>query len=607
MKATLALFFLALAASPVLADSKKQKDSKPASGKASKPSNSDSAPKVKADVWKPTTVKFSSGTFLEQFASPNVLKSNWAVSEAIKQKDVKSDEKDQDLYRYKGEWKVEEPTVLIGSKPGDYGLVLKTASAHHAVSKVFDKTIEFKGQKQITIQYEVKLQAGLECGGAYMKLLVKDKDFVAKAFTDGSPYSIMFGPDKCGSNNKVHFIFRYKNPKTGKTNEHHLKDAPVVPSTSDKMTHLYTLKVFPQDNKYEILIDNKSTKKGSLYDDFNPPVIPSKEIDDPEDKKPSDWVDQAKISDPEAKKPEDWNEDAPAEIEDMDAKKPEDWLEKEPEYVADPDAVKPEDWDDEEDGDWIPPKVANPKCAQVSGCGPWKRPMKKNPDYKGKWSAPLIDNPAYKGPWAPRKIPNPEFFEEKAVGQNFLPIGAIGFELWTLQSDILFDNILLTSDSDSVIEAFTAETFTPKHTKETELAKDAEPKDETTKDSAASFFANMMPLSEQFTTESLNKFMTKFHLKPLDIVKEMPALVASFIVVGFLLPVRLLMSLFKSSPPPKPQVTSVTKSPSRSSSAQSSPKKKAEKKDSDDVTDSGSDARSEEKKKAKKESEEDEE
>ena len=29
---------------------------------------------------------------------------------------------------------------------------------------------------------------------------------------------------------------------------------------------------------------------------------PEKEIDDPEDKKPGDWVDEKKISDPEAKK-----------------------------------------------------------------------------------------------------------------------------------------------------------------------------------------------------------------------------------------------------------------------------------------------------------------
>jgi hypothetical protein len=28
-------------------------------------------------------------------------------------------------------------------------------------------------------------------------------------FHDKTPYTIMFGPDKCGSDAKLHFIFRY--------------------------------------------------------------------------------------------------------------------------------------------------------------------------------------------------------------------------------------------------------------------------------------------------------------------------------------------------------------------------------------------------------------
>ena len=56
------------------------------------------------------------------------------------------------------------------------------------------------------------------------------------------------------------------------------------------------------DNTYEILINNESDKKGSLLEDFEPAVNPPKEIDDPEDKKPGDWVEQAKIPDPSATK-----------------------------------------------------------------------------------------------------------------------------------------------------------------------------------------------------------------------------------------------------------------------------------------------------------------
>lgn len=44
---------------------------------------------------------------------------------------------------------------------------------------------------------------GLECGGAYMKLLQDNKKLHAEEFSNASPYVIMFGPDKCGATNKV--------------------------------------------------------------------------------------------------------------------------------------------------------------------------------------------------------------------------------------------------------------------------------------------------------------------------------------------------------------------------------------------------------------------
>ena len=102
---------------------------------------------------------------------------------------------------------------------------------------------------------------------------------------------------------------------------------------------------------YEVLINGESETKGSLLEDFDPAVNPPKEIDDPEDKKPNDWVDEAKIPDPDAKKvgflslcgtfaeylqPDDWDEDAPYEITDEDAVKPEGWLDDEPTTIPDP-------------------------------------------------------------------------------------------------------------------------------------------------------------------------------------------------------------------------------------------------------------------------------
>lgn len=70
-------------------------------------------------------------------------------------------------------------------------------------------------------------QNGLKYGGAYLNfLLPQHARWVPKQFDNESPYSIMFVPDTCGATNKVHFIFRHKNPKTGAYVEHHFKHPP---------------------------------------------------------------------------------------------------------------------------------------------------------------------------------------------------------------------------------------------------------------------------------------------------------------------------------------------------------------------------------------------
>jgi len=274
-----------------------------------------------------------------------------------------------------------------------------------------------------------------------MKLLRDNKALHQDEFSNVSPYVVMFGPDKCGSTNKVHLIINHKNPKTGEYEEKHLSSPPAARIV--KTTELYTLIIHP-NNTVIIQQNGEQVKEANLLEDFTPAFNPPKEIDDPKDTKPDTWVDEARIADPEATKPEDWDEDAPFEVVDEEATIPEDWLVDEPSTIPDPEAVKPEDWEDDEDGTWVAPTVPNPKCDEVSGCGPWEKPTIKNPAYKGKWTAPFIDNPAYKGVWAPKKIKNPAYFEEKAPS-NLEPMGAIGFEIWTMQNNILFDNIYIVS------------------------------------------------------------------------------------------------------------------------------------------------------------------
>eukprot|EP00747_Dinoflagellata_sp_TGD_P114733 gnl/TRDRNA2_/TRDRNA2_171993_c3_seq10.p1 gnl/TRDRNA2_/TRDRNA2_171993_c3~~gnl/TRDRNA2_/TRDRNA2_171993_c3_seq10.p1 ORF type:complete len:396 (+),score=124.03 gnl/TRDRNA2_/TRDRNA2_171993_c3_seq10:384-1571(+) len=271
-------------------------------------------------------------------------------------------------------------------------------------------------------------------------------------FTADTRYVIMFGPDKCGSTDKVHFILQHKNPKSGEWEEKHFKDAPSVPF--DKGTHLYTLIIKP-DNSFDIQVDGKSKATGNLLTSMTPSINPPKEIDDPEDSKPSDWVDEAKIDDPEASKPDDWDEDAPARIKDPDAKMPDGWNEDAEKKIPDPSAKQPEDWDAEEDGDWEAPIIDNPACKV--GCGKWEPPMIANPKYKGKWFAPKIDNPAYKGVWKARQIANPNFFEDETPA--ILPkIDSVGIDIWTMQGGILFDNVLVSSSVEKASE-FTEQTF----------------------------------------------------------------------------------------------------------------------------------------------------
>lgn len=254
--------------------------------------------------------------------------------------------------------------------------------------------------KELVLQFSVKFENEIDCGGAYIKLL---GDIDQSTFGGDTPYQIMFGPDACGSSNrKTHVIFHYE-PKND-----NLLIKEKVKMETDKLSHLYTLVVKP-DNTFEVLIDQKSVRSGSLEENFD--FLLPKEIKDPNVSKPADWVDAKKIPDPTDVKPEGYD-DIPAEI-------------------PDPDAEKPEDWDEEEDGAWEPPKV-------------------DNPEYKGPWKARMIPNPDYKGEWVHPMIPNPDYVEDKELYVRCKECSHIGFELWQVTAGVVFDDIIVT---DSLEEA----------------------------------------------------------------------------------------------------------------------------------------------------------
>jgi hypothetical protein len=493
---------------------------------------------VAAEEQKPTFQSTSiKGALVEQFTDD--WASRWTPSEATKKTPVGTE-----TFSYVGQWKVEEPSTLIIE--GDMGLVAKSKAAHHAISAPLKAPLDFKN-KPLVVQYEVKYQKGGNCGGGYIKLLEDGFQSSPREFSDKTPWVVMFGPDLTCPGTKLHLIFRHKNPITGEYEEKHLTGGP-VPSI-EKATKLYTLAINP-DNTYSVTIDNGEPHTGSLLTDFNPPVNPSKEIDDSEDKKPSDWVDTKRIPDPDATKPDDWDEDAAYEVLDEDAVKPEGWLDDEPQDIPDPDSEKPEEWDDEEDGDWIGPTVANPKCSSAPGCGEWKRPMKPNPAYRGKWYAPTIDNPEYKGEWAPRKIDNPGYFEDNEPVKSLEKIGGVGIELWTMTEDILFDNLYIGQSLQDA-KKLAEETFEVKKKIE-EDAKKAEQKAEAEEAGEVETIFTQDPVG--YVREKVFEFVELAKIDPVFAVKVKPE-VASALGLVVLFFVGAIISLV-SGGSPKPSAPS---------------------------------------------------
>lgn len=298
----------------------------------------------------------------------------------------------------------------------DKGLRTKQDAKFYQVSAEM-KEFSNKG-KTLVVQFSVKHEQNIDCGGGYVKLLPAGID--QEQFNGDSNYNIMFGPDVCGSSKRTHFILTYK----GKNNLIK-KD---IRCESDEFTHLYTM-ILNSDQTFKVLIDNKEVRSGNIVDEWD--ILPPKEILDPKVSKPSDWVDEKEIPDPTAVKPEGWD-NIPAKIPDSAA-------------------TKPDDWDDELDGEW-------------------EAPLIDNPEYKGEWKAPMIPNPEYKGTWVHPKISNPDYYEDAEI-YAFESFKYIGIEIWQVKSGTIFDHFLVT---DNVEEATTrAETIL----KQTEAEKAAAQKE----------------------------------------------------------------------------------------------------------------------------------
>eukprot|EP00061_Rhincodon_typus_P016921 g45386.t1 len=152
----------------------------------------------------------------------------------------------------------------------------------------------------------------------------------------------MFGPDKCGQDYKLHFIFRHRDPVTGAYEEKHAR-------------------------KPEVDLQSYFIDKRPHLDEDAPPYIPDSTV-----MKPDDWLDEEPeyIPDPKSKKPPDWDIDMDGEWEEPKIPNPK---------------CKTAGC-----GTWKPPMIPNPAYK-----GKWKVPMIDNPKYKGVWKPRKILNPNY--------------------------------------------------------------------------------------------------------------------------------------------------------------------------------------------------------------------
>merc|ERR1719343_808085 len=198
----------------------------------------------------------------------------------------------------------------------DKGIQTSEDSKFFGISASFDSFSN--AGKDLILQYQAKYEKDVECGGGYFKVGPKMSD--PTTFGDPTPYNIMFGPDKCGYTKRTHLIFSYKGKNVLKKSDLSYKQE------GEGTSHLYRMTLKP-DNTVRVDIDEEKIYEGSLKEDWE--VLKPKEISDPDDKKPEDWVDSSMMDDPEDKKPDDWVEDK---------------------RIVDEEAKKPDDWDDEEDG-----------------------------------------------------------------------------------------------------------------------------------------------------------------------------------------------------------------------------------------------------------------
>jgi calreticulin len=284
----------------------------------------------------------------------------------------------------------------------DEALGLKTTedSQFYAAYAKFDEPLD-TCNKTVVLQFSVKNEHTLNCGGTYLKLSDVATDMTS--YSGDTSFKILFGPDVCGPSRRIFLMMEGAEGKLATLSRN-------IEYPKDKFTHFYTLVLNNPEMTYQILIDGKVAAKGNLIDDMAKWSDEPRMIPDAEAEKPADWDERQMIDDPEDTKSDTYDIEIPP-------------------FIDDSSVEQPADWDEDKNGPWTAPQIKNPEWVE--------------------WTPRQIANPAYRGQWRARLIPNPKF-DAVAKQVCYKSIDKVALDVWQVESGSLFDNILVT---DSVQEA----------------------------------------------------------------------------------------------------------------------------------------------------------
>lgn len=125
----------------------------------------------------------------------------------------------------------------------DFGIQTADSISNYAISATFHAFTSFS--EPLIIQYTLKNEQPINCGGGYIKILSKGFDQIS--FSEETPYLIMFGPDYCNGEGKGQLIIPYKG--------YNYNIQVPFNVANDEFTHQYTLVINPDDT-IDYYIDN---------------------------------------------------------------------------------------------------------------------------------------------------------------------------------------------------------------------------------------------------------------------------------------------------------------------------------------------------------------